>query len=223
MVFLSYFQALFLPPWNLSYLQAFSDLGTANSGCNGDATLKSVFNFWKNQVVEWLTTDKVQFRMSLYFSCLFSLTPTCQDLNKMELERGLAELTAEIDQAVAVWVTIFSSLCNINIETNTSNFKLICLPKSWCTCFCGWESTKDELSVFPGTIQRTHVHGSKVYETWLLLDWGRKWKHCSLKWKLFQFEELKQQCNTFLSNKFKNKVAVFVWQIIAKHVAVWQK
>jgi len=72
---LSYFQALFIfsnHPGNLFCCQAFSDQGTANSGCNGDATLKSVFNFWKNQ-----------------------------DLNKMKLERGLAELTAEIDQAVA--------------------------------------------------------------------------------------------------------------------------
>ena len=64
-------------PGNLSYFQAFSDQGTANSGCNGDATLKSVFNFWKNQVVGWLTSNKVRCSTSLYFSCLFCLTPTC--------------------------------------------------------------------------------------------------------------------------------------------------
>ena len=34
---------------NGTYLQAFSDQG-ANTGCNGDATLRSVFNFWKDQV-----------------------------------------------------------------------------------------------------------------------------------------------------------------------------
>ena len=60
---LSYFQALFIfsnHPGNLSCCQAFSDQGTANSGCNGDATLKSVFNFWKNQVTRWsLSGDQV--------------------------------------------------------------------------------------------------------------------------------------------------------------------
>ena len=56
-------------PYNLSYFQAFSDQGTANSGCNGDATLKSVFNFWKNQVVGWLTSNKVQF--SIIFLAVF--------------------------------------------------------------------------------------------------------------------------------------------------------
>jgi len=50
--------------------QAFSDQG-ANTGCNGDATLRSVFNFWRDQ-----------------------------DLNKMDLHRRLAELTDRIDQAV---------------------------------------------------------------------------------------------------------------------------
>ena len=63
------FPGIVLPPWNLSYFQAFSDLGTANSGCNGDATLKSVFNFWKNQVVGWLTSNKVQF--SIIFLAAF--------------------------------------------------------------------------------------------------------------------------------------------------------
>ena len=45
-------------PEDLFYFQAFFDQGTANSGCNGDATLRSIFNFWKdqattNQVVRW--------------------------------------------------------------------------------------------------------------------------------------------------------------------------
>ena len=64
-------------PGNLSYFQAFSDQGTANSGCNGDATLKSVFNFWKNQVTRWsLSADQVVRWPGDLFLLVF-LTPTC--------------------------------------------------------------------------------------------------------------------------------------------------
>ena len=54
---------LSLDPKTDTCLQAFSDEG-ANTGCNGDATLRSVFNFWKDQVpqrkphtyhFQWLT------------------------------------------------------------------------------------------------------------------------------------------------------------------------
>ena len=37
----------------LDCVQAFSDEG-ANTGCNGEATLRSVFNFWKEQVIPCL-------------------------------------------------------------------------------------------------------------------------------------------------------------------------